>query len=267
MEMQPAGVNVRRCPSFLFQGDSPAIKLPQAPAHSQWASLPVLAVPGLLQLPAVEFVAPVALAPAKHQAIHEGLAVSIAQAQSAPPGLEGKHPGHRRPGILRLIVRAMEAIAEQQQAATFRINRQAGPGCRRQIAQAAAGFSQLLAVQFRVAPRQHHPATAGRQRLIGQGTPWHDGGARCFQQLFGFGVEEMEGGIPGHGKRQGGMAPLERWGLGVWLGLPGFCCGSRGLEQGAPTGQIEVGSGEFGPGLLSLRQVLHFIGGQQPQVP
>jgi hypothetical protein len=72
----------------------------------------------------MEFMALPGFPPPHHQAVPRGNRLAVAEAEAAAPGPEGQQPCHR----VGLAGRIDQLLAEQQQAAAFRVNRQT-PGC------------------------------------------------------------------------------------------------------------------------------------------
>ena len=66
-----------------------------------------------------------------------------------------------------LAFRIDQLLAQQKQAATFRVDRQPPGGGPAQLPQAALAVGQLGPMQFRVAAWQHQGPAARRQGLIG----------------------------------------------------------------------------------------------------
>jgi hypothetical protein len=161
--------------------------------------------------------APQPFALAHQQPIAAGFRLAVAEAERTASRRQRQHPRHRMAAAFAIL----QLLAEQQQAATFGHDRQASAGSLGQLAQAAPTGSQGFGMQFRVPPRQQHRPAVRWQGIVGQGAPGLGLQAHGLQQLCGFRVTEMEGGIGGDRHRQGPCWPLgghlglgSQWGLG-----------------------------------------------------
>ena len=92
-------------------------------------------------------------------------------------------------------------MSEQQHPAAFGIDGMVLPPGGEGI-EAAAALAQLRSMLFWKSAGDDDAAGFDRQRFIGEGAPGQNGHAETLEQVFGFGVAEVEGVIGGYSDRQ-----------------------------------------------------------------
>ena len=107
--------------------------------------------------------APQPFALAHQQPIAAGFRLAVAEAERAASRRQRQHPRHRMAAALAIL----QPLAQQQQAAAFRHDRQTGAGGLGQLAEAAPTGRQGFGMQFRVPPRQQHRSAVRWQGIVG----------------------------------------------------------------------------------------------------